>query len=413
MQTPNFLKLQVYLSLQGQDYFVGTLADTRGQVFFEYDDEFLQLGFEISPFKLPIEQKFFQAISRPELHGLPGVFYDSLPDGWGWLVMDRAFRSVGIEAEKISPLTRLGYMGDRAMGALRYEPHSDLFDGDALLPLDLLALSQQSELILQGETETVVKEVIIAGGSPGGARPKALVGFNEHTNQAIYGVYDIPEDYHHYVVKFRGFKDPACFGAVEYVYSIMAKEAGICMPPTRLIECGKERFFAIRRFDRDGNKKLHAHTLGGLLHSDFHKPEASYSHLLKVTSFLTRSQHEVSEAFRRMVFNVLGYNRDDHVKNFSFLMNGKGQWSLSPAYDVVYSQGVGGWHTLDIAGVQNPDIPQLLRLAQEHGIKKPRAKAIIEQVQDALNQWPLLAAQYDVDQTTLVTITKAIASMRK
>ena len=401
------VSLSVFINLEGEGHRVGELMQSDGKIYFEYDDAFIERGLEISPFKLPLSQRFFKDISRRELFGLPGVIYDSLPDGWGLLVMDRMFRSQGIDPDTISPLARLAYLGDRAMGALRYEPESELFSTDNLKPLDLAELARESEMILNGETDTVIRELLIAGGSPGGARPKALVALNPETNQAAYGFTPLLEGFDHYVVKFRGFKEHKDIGAVEYVYSLLAKAAAIEMPETHLLHCGEQRFFAIKRFDRINQQRLHCHTLAGLLHTDFRMPETSYTHLMKVTDFLTHDQRQVLEAFRRMVFNIFAFNRDDHAKNFSFVMNKDGQWRLSPAYDLVYSQGYGGWHTMDIGGTQHPSREQILSLAKQLGIKSAQANAVIETVKDALNQWPELSRQYDIDKELITSISKS------
>lgn len=401
-------KLDIYLDLQSHRVRVGELAETRGQVFFEFDEYFAQQGLDISPFKLPLQQRFFKQISRSELFGLPGVFYDSLPDGWGLLVMDRVFRSKGVDPDNLSPLARLAYVGDRAIGALIYEPQSELFEQSKLMALDLAELARESNLILEGEVEHVIKEVVVAGGSPGGARPKALIGLNKETESAVYGVYDIPQGYEHFVVKFRGFKESRSVGMVEYLYSLMARNAGINIPETRLLSGGKDQFFAIKRFDRNGNKRLHTHTLAGLLHSDFRKPEISYGHFFKVTSYLTHNQDDVVEAFRRMIFNVYAYNRDDHSKNISYVMDQEGQWSLSPAYDLVYSHGAAGWHTMDICGAKNPQLSAMLQLAQEHGIKKAKAIEIVDKVRDAVSRWPALAQEYQLDYETTTRIQNSL-----
>lgn len=413
MPDKDLISLSVFLSLAGENLKVGELAESQGKIYFEYDADFIKRGLEISPFKLPLAQRFFKDISRRELYWLPGVIYDSLPDGWGLLVMDRMFRSHGIDPDTLSPLARLAYLGDRAMGALRYEPESNLFSVDELRPLDLIELARESEMILNGETDVVIKELLIAGGSPGGARPKALVALNPHNNQAAYGFTPLQEGFDHYVVKFRGFKEHQDIGAVEYVYSLLAKQAGIDMPDTHLLHCGDQRFFAIKRFDRTRQHRVHCHTLAGLLHTDFRMPETSYSHLLRVTDFLTRDQREVLESFRRMVFNIFSYNRDDHAKNFSYVMDEKGRWRLSPAYDLVYSQGYGGWHTMDIGGTQHPDHRQILAIAEQQGIKQAQAEQVIEQVRDALTQWPNLANEYSIGKDLSKTITQSMALIGK
>jgi len=406
MANNEMVSLSVLLTLEGENHRVGELVQSDGKIYFEYDTAFIERGLEISPFKLPLKQRFFKDISRRELFGLPGVIYDSLPDGWGLLVMDRMFRSQGIDPDAISPLARLAYLGDRAMGALRYEPESNLFSVDDLKPLDLVELARESEMILNGETDIVIRELLIAGGSPGGARPKALVALNPQTNQAAYGFTPLLEGFDHFVVKFRGFKEHQDIGAVEYIYSCMAKAAGIDMPETHLLTCGEQRFFAIKRFDRLKDHRFHCHTLAGLLHTDFRMPETSYTHLLKVTEYLTHDQREVLEVFRRMVFNVYAFNRDDHAKNFSFIMDKSGHWRLSPAYDLVYSQGYGGWHTMDIGGTQHPSREQILQLAKQQGIKTNQANAIIDQVRDALRQWHDLSEQYAVDKELYNLISK-------
>lgn len=411
MSDKNFIKLEVFLSLQGEKIKVGQLADNAGKIYFEYEKIFMQRGLEISPFKLPLEKKLFNNVSRPELFGLPGVFYDSLPDGWGLLVMDRVFRSEGLEPSRLSPLVRLAYLGSRAIGALSYEPDTNLVGQDSLKPLDLIELARESKLVLEDETENVIKEVIIAGGSPGGARPKALIGLNTANDKAVYGVYDLMEGFLHYIVKFPGIGDPKMVGHVEYVYSLLARNAGIEMPDTCLLRGGKQYFFAIKRFDRKKNHKLHTHTLAGLLQSDFRKPETTYRHLLKVTSFLTKNHQDIIEVFRRMVFNVLAFNRDDHAKNFSFIMDDEGCWSLSPAYDLVYSSGIAGWHTMDISGTINPSQEDLIVIASEFGIREPKAKQIINQVIDAVSLWSKMANEYDIPKKVIEEISRAMKTV--
>jgi len=414
MPLNEFLKISVYLDLQGESYHVGQLADNKGSIIFEYDDDFMDRGLELSPIKLPINKKLYVDAGRPEFFQLPGLFYDALPDGWGLLVMDRTFRAAGQEPDRISPLTRLAYLGNRAMGALRFEPEHELYDSEKDKPLDLAEMARESGKILSGETETLLKDIMVAGGSPGGARPKALIGLNTKTDTAIHGAYDIPEEYSHYVVKFRGLSEPESTGAVEYVYAIMAREAGIFMPETRLLSCGEERFFAVKRFDREGNNKIHMHTLGGLLHADFRKPEAEYLHFLKATSHLTKNFQDVLEAYRRMVFNVLAYNRDDHVKNFSFLMDLSGQWQLSPAYDLTYSPGMGGWHTMGLGtSSKDPGKKEFMLVAEKMGIKTKQANEVIQQVSQAVMQWEKYAREYDVAPGVIKKINTLIKQQNK
>ena len=406
-------KLDVRLTRSPDDSMhVGTLAEDRGRVYFEYAADFLATGLNLSPFRLPFEPGLFEHRDR-EFGPLPGVFDDSLPDGWGLLLMDRHFRSLGRNLAEISPLDRLAWLGTRTMGALTYHPPASRDDSDASV-FDLHDLARQSQEILAGSAVDVLPQLLKAGGSPGGARPKVLVGYNPDTGAVISGEDDLPEGFEHWIVKFMAKEDSPDAGAVEYAYSLMARQAGIDMPPTRLFETAKgEHFFGIRRFDRDGNRRYHIHTFGNLIHSNFRIPSADYADLLKATSLLTRNHQDVLRAFRRMAFNVLAHNRDDHVKNFAFILDDKnGDWALTPAYDLLFTPGPGGEHTMTIAGEgRNPNRPHMLKLAQQAEISKREATVIIDEVQAAVGNWTDHAAQAGVRQTTADQIAQSLPQL--
>ncbi len=242
---------------------VGVLAEDSGRVYFEYDTEFLATDLNLSPFRLPFEQGLFEHTDR-QFGPLPGLFDDSLPDGWGLLLMDRHFRSLGRNLAEISPLDRLSWLGTRTMGALTYHPSADSEETDAGV-FDLHNLAHQSQTILAGDAVDVMPQLLRAGGSPGGARPKVLVGFNPATNEIISGEDDLPTGFEHWIVKFAAEAEAADAGPMEYAYSLMAREAGIDMPPTRLFETSNgDRFFGVKRFDRDGNLRYHVHTFGNI-----------------------------------------------------------------------------------------------------------------------------------------------------
>ena len=409
MPINNVDRLKVFLDIESNSYLVGTLIEQKGKIYFEYDQDFSHTNLEISPFYLPLKTSFFDESWPKEFFGLPGVFYDSLPDGWGLLLMDRKFSELGININEISPLTRLAFLHNRSIGAFRYEPELVLLDHEEKQFLDLAYLSEAAEKILNGSTQQVVSDLLITGGSPQGARPKALIGLNKLTQQAVYGCSDLPEGYEHYIIKFCAKGDQQSFGVVEYIYSLMARNAGINMPDTQLIELNNgQRLFAIKRFDRIENKKLHTHTLAGLIHSDFRVPEVGYEHLLRVTMGLTHDQQAVKYAFRQMLFNIMTYNRDDHAKNFSFLMDAQGKWSLSPAYDLVFSSGINGWHTLSIGtGKQiNPEINEVYDLANSFNINNKTVDIMLSEIKDAIDQWPKLATQFEVENNLATKIEK-------
>jgi serine/threonine-protein kinase HipA len=364
----------------------GTLAEADGKVFFEYDAEFLATGLNLSPIRLPFEAGLQEHRDR-EFGPIWGLFDDSLPDGWGLLLMDRHFRNIGQRLAEIGPLDRLAWLGSRTMGALTYDPPVDRPTSNES-PFDLHELASESRQILTGQTTEVLPQLLQAGGSPGGARPKVLVGWNPETDEMIAGQDDLPEGFEHWIVKFAAKEDDPDSGATEYEYSQMAREAGITMPPTRLFETSQgERFFGCKRFDRGpGNRRFHVHTFGNLIHSNFRIPSADYLDLLRATRMLTQNHQDVLAAYRLAAFNVLTHNRDDHVKNFSYRLNDEtGLWELAPAYDLTRSEGPGGEHSMTILGEgRNPTADHLLALAEKADIPHHQATEIIQQVQAAV-----------------------------
>lgn len=381
---------------------VGILAEDRGRVYFEYDPEFLTTGLNLSPFHLPFGGGLFEHTDR-QFGPLPGVFDDSLPDGWGLLLMDRHFRSRDLNPTDVSVLDRLSWLGTCTMGALTYHPPTIHENVDASV-FNLHNLAHQSQEILAGTAKEVLPQLLRAGGSPGGARPKVLVGFNPVTGKIISGEDNLPEGFEHWIVKFNAKNDTFASGAIEYAYSLMAADAGIDIPTTRLFETSEgDRFFGVKRFDRDGNRRFHVHTFGNLIQSNFRIPSADYADFLKAASLLTRNHQDVLQAFRRMVFNVLAHNRDDHVKNFSFRLDDQtNEWSLSPAYDLLYTPGVGGEHTMTLAGEgRTPGRSHILKLAGQVNVSRQDAERIISEVQSAVSQWSNYAVQTGVSQTEI------------
>jgi len=404
-------KLDVGLELGDDAVAVGTLAERDRRVFFEYAPEFLRSGLQLSPIHLPLRAGVHEGPPAP-FAGLPGVFGDSLPDGWGLLLMDRAFRRRGVSREAIGPLDRLAFLGTRAMGALTYHPATG--PEDELDAVELEEMAEQAERLLEGSAEEVLPELLRAGGSPGGARPKVVVGFREEDGAMISGAGELPPGYRALLVKFTARADPHDAGAVELAYSRMAAAAGIRVPPARLFSTpGGGRYFAADRFDRPEGERRHVHTLAGLLHADFRLPSLDYEAYLRATLHLTRDLGAVAEAFRRMVFNVLACNRDDHARNFSFLMEPDGTWRHTPAYDLTFSSGPGGEHTMSVAGEgRMPTRRHFSQLAAKMGIE-PRARdALVEQVDAAVSDWPRFAAGTGVEDALIDEVRSRLAQIR-
>lgn len=394
-------KLTVRLTVApGVSLEVGELAEQSRRIWFEYDPSFLPLGIELSPFKLPLRAGLVEHTDRA-FGPLPGLFDDSLPDGWGLLLMDRVLRRRGLDPAAVSVLDRLAWLGTRTMGALTYHPPEEASaDG---VPIDLHALGKNAEEVLAGTADEVLPLLIRAGGSPGGARPKVLVGVSD--DLLLSGESELPEGYSHWLVKLSTRKDQTDAGPVEYGYACMAKAAGLDMPDVRLFVARKgrsvHRFFGVRRFDRPGgNRRLHVHTFGDLIHTNFRIPSADYADLFKVTRLLTRDHRDLLRAFRLMVFNIGAHNRDDHAKNFVYLLLPGGaeaapwDWSLAPAYDLNPCAGPGGEHSTTVLGEgRNPTRAHCLGLARQSGIARSEAVGIIDQVNSALGRWTAFAEE--------------------
>ncbi len=342
---------------------VGRIALTPdGLCAFEYDAEWLVSGVSISPYYLPLRREVFIA-KRSPFNGNFGVFDDSLPDGWGNLVLDRYLRSQGKDPARLTALQRLALVGSTGRGALEYRPGMSAISEE--VAVDLNKLATEAEKILTTEyTGTGLDELYKYAGSSGGARPKVFVKI----------------DGREWLVKFRASTDRPDAGEIEYRYSLLAKECGIKMPETRLFE-GK--YFGVERFDRTPEGRIHTVSAAGLLNANYREPSLDYSGLLKLCLNLTRNMEQVYALFRQMVFNVLIKNRDDHAKNFSFQLIGD-EWRLSPAYDLLPSDGFNGYHTTTVNGSGEPTEKDMLIVANEVGLSRGRATEIIEEMKRKL-----------------------------
>jgi len=355
-----------YIEVLMADKLVGRLALTPEHLCaFEYDTEFLKNGFAISPYALPLEQKVFVA-DRDPFDGNFGVFDDSLPDGWGTLLLDRYLKETGKNIEQFSILDRLSLIGSNGRGSLEYRPDESFYVSTEFKDFD--KISRECAKILEEKPvdKNELDELYKLGGSSGGARPK------------IFAKIDGKE----WLVKFRASSDPKNVGEIEYKYSLLAKKCGIDMPKTELIN-GK--YFAAERFDRTPNGKIHTITASGLLNAYYRAPSLDYTDLLAVCKDLTRDNNQVLQMFRRMVFNIAIKNKDDHSKNFAFQYVG-GTWKLSPAYDLLPSRGFNDMHTTATDGKGNPTLEDILLAAKSASISRKEAKEIYDEINDIVKK---------------------------
>ena len=385
--------ISVFLNIEGEKHFVGRLLRQDSGNFFQYTPEFIATGLQISPFYLPLNNTVFKAPATP-FNALHGVFADSLPDGWGLLLMDRFLRQKGINVKMLTPLDRLLYIGSTGMGALTYEP--DYSEPSSSSRLDLFELSREASQVYAGKQQDILPELIRAGSSPGGARPKVVVGIKD--DHIISGERDLPEGYQAWIIKFHASQNKDDEGLIEEAYARMLRLAHINMPPTQLLAVKDKYYFAVKRFDRINNQRLHVHSLAGLSNADFRIPDFDYEKLLRLTLLLTKRSEDAIQVYRQMVFNILANNQDDHTKNFSFIMDRKGTWRLSPAYDITFNYWHGGEQSMSVDGYgKNVPEPVFYNLGALCELDEQGVRQVFTETFEVLSQWQLLANELGID----------------
>lgn len=409
--------LEVFLHWDSKDIQpVGRLAYRDNVAYLEYDDTFIKSGLELSPVHHKTSTPLIMPHNAAVFEGLHGVFHDSLPDGWGRLLIDRRARQLGVEPAGLTPLDRLACVGSNGIGALCYAPAINPWGTDDGKALNLDALATDARLVLEGDVGDVISTLGRAGGSPGGARPKALIAVNQD-DHAVHGVENTQSGYEHYLLKFPGHGDPDDIAEIEMAYALMAKEAGVVMPETRLLEGGNgQPYFAAKRFDRigdlNGGSRVHVHSASGLLYTDIRIPQLDYQDLILLTRSLTRDHRECKAMFTLGVFNVLSHNRDDHARQFSYIMERDGNWKLAPAYDLTWSMGPGGEHSTSVLGY-GKDISraELLRLGRKADLNTQDANEIIEHVTEAVGGWQKYAKETGVGKLSKNLISASLKSV--
>lgn len=426
------------VTVKYQQHEVGAVSyDTDTNIgYFEYASAFIKAGIELSPIKMPLSKKIysFPEIDRDTFKGLPGLIADSLPDDFGNAVMNAWVASQGQSASDITPLQRLQYTGQRGMGALTYNPAIKRKNLNASQPIhieslisiaqDVLNNRQQFSLNLSdsGKADTdAMMSLLSVGMSAGGARPKAVLAFNKDFTQVRSGQTDAPKGFTHYLMKFDGvsehnknqetFGDPLGYGAMEYAYHLMAKQCGIEMMPCHLLNEGKRRHFITERFDRNGNDKIHVQTLNALEHVSYKKIGSySYAELFATARKLNLNPEDAIQLFKRMVFNVVARNHDDHAKNFGFMLDAENNWQLAPAYDLAYSYKPNShWvskHWMTLNGKQDnftrDDFYSFEKLSPI--FTKRRINDILDHTIEQVSNWPSVAKEQAVPRSLIAEI---------
>ena len=409
--------------LWGRRIAAASWDERRDLAAFQYDPEFARSGIEVAPLCMPLASRIytFPSLPRISFHGLPGLLADSLPDTFGNALINAWLATQGRSPASFNALERLCYIGARGMGALEFAPvngprqrRSTQIRVDALVALasDILArrTALEGSFTLE-QRHRALEDLLRVGTSAGGARAKAIIAWNPVTNEVRSGQVSAPEGFGYWLLKFDGvsgnrdkeLEDPKGYTAIEYAYALMARDAGILMTECRLLEEGGRRHFMTRRFDRteDGGK-IHMQSLAALADLDFNAAGAhSYEQAFEVMRRLTLPMDAVEQLFRRMLFNIVARNQDDHVKNIAFLMNPQGQWSLAPAFDVTYAYNPDGqWtrvHQMTINGKQDGfTLEDVRTCAATVGLKRGRAETILDEVRAAVQRWPEHAARAGV-----------------
>ncbi len=417
----------INVRLHQQDVGAVSFDTETGLGAFEYDPGFIKTGIELSPLKMPLARRIyrFPELTFTTFKGLPGLIADSLPDDFGNAVLNAWVASQGKSPADITPLQRLQYTGKRGMGALEYAPATKLRSLNASQQVEISSLVAIAQEIVDSRNDFSVElhqggqadreammSLLSVGMSAGGARPKAVLAFNEQFTQVRSGQTNVPEGFTHYLMKFDGvsehnqqqetFGDPLGFGAMEYVYHLMANACEISMMPCHLLPEGNRRHFITQRFDRVGNRKVHVQTLNGLAHVDYKKPGSfSYAELFGVARQLRLPATDAEQLLRRMAFNIVARNHDDHAKNVAFMLVDD-RWTLAPAYDLAYSYKPGSpWvnsHWMSLNGKRDnfsrQDFYSLQKLSPL--FTKKKIDTILDQTIEAVSRWGALAAKFDV-----------------
>jgi serine/threonine-protein kinase HipA len=401
---------------------IGTLMDHKGTIYFQYDKEFLVSGIEISPLKLPLSDAIYTNYEHKHLYnGLAGVFFDSLPDKHGMAFIDRYFERIGLRASEVTLLHKLSFIGDRGMGAIEYFPkehEEDVLQADIINAKDAYEQMKQS-IDNQSSSIEELMNILDSVSPVGGGRPKMLVQYNKTTQEIKINTKSISPGFIRAIIKFDEVYEGV--GSIdltklEFIMMSIAKDIGIDTAKFELIEENGFYHLLVERFDRTStDTKIHMCSASALMHTDISIVHSTtYEHLFMLTKQITKSQRDIEELFKRMVLNVLVFNFDDHAKNFAFLMDERGKWHLSPAYDITYSKGLAKRHISTICG-KSLDITRedLLKIASKYAITQSFANKTIDTCIEAVKSFEVRAKELHIKDGDIQIYKKDIDSQIK
>jgi len=401
-------KLNVYIQFSKQEELIGQLILDGRSILFKYSDAYLETGANLSPNVLKFDNNPQTTKEKP-FNGLFGVFADSLPDAWGYLLIKKRLSADRIAIESLNALDHLTFAGKNSMGALQYRPSVEL--EQEAIEINLDKLNNNVSEVLRGESSVVIDQMFGRGGSPGGARPKIYAGYNPKTDSLISSIANLPKEYEHWIIKFAADVDSKDIANIELAYYKMALASGIEMSECRVFKSDTgNSYFGTKRFDRVGNDKLHMLSAAGLLHDDYEHSTLDYGNLIYQAKKLANNAQAAQQMFRRAVFNVQAHNRDDHSKNFAFLMDAEGVWSLAPAYDLTFSSSSQGYHSTACAkNYVDPGRKELLELANVLSINK--AKETIDEIKGIIDNWRIYAELSGVSEASVKTIETSLKTI--
>ena len=405
--------VNVFTQDQEPKFLLGTLnynVEKRSSSF-QWSEQALARGHEWSPLRMPLQKNLHTFLNLPtDFNGLPGLLNDALPDGWGLLLMDKAFKKMSIAPQHLTPAFRLAFLGDRCWGSLCFEP--DYQPDSVAAPFDLQALSGEVHQMIEGELDDVSHHLLMAGGSPHGARPKIMVDLDTHNRAQISGG-RVDDGFESWIIKFAARDEHPEAPLGEHVYMTLAQQMGLEVCASRILQLNGKPAFATKRFDRIEGKKRFTHSLSGLLHVTHRQSNLDYTNIGQILNHLNASD-QLEQAFRRACFNVALSVRDDHSKNVSFVKDG-GKWGLSPAYDLTYMDGPGGYHSMNYADCpeRDPTRKFVLQVGMNYGLDKPQCEHILNEAIEISNQFASTANAHHISKKWISPIEKRLKQLNK